>query len=299
MTPRNTFFRKSTRFSIAGAALVLPLALAGCTSATTPAQETTSETAPAATNQHVHGIFVDQVSSKVLLATHEGLYDATGKTPVKVSTDTIDLMGFTPTADPQVFFGSGHPGPGSALPNPVGLIRSTDAGKTWEHLSRQGKSDFHALSATDHGLVAFDGTLSTSADGITWETSPASFSPAVLAGNPATSVVLATTQQGLQRSTDSGKTWNAVPNAPLMQFVSFAASTEKAPTDAVGVAPDGSVHISTDAGLMWTAVGRVDGEVQAVTAQAGDSGKPAIWVATAAGVQSSSDGGATFGPATP
>ncbi len=299
MTPRNTIFSKNTRFSIAGVALVLPLALAGCASATTPGPEMTPASAPASTTQHVHGIYVDQVSTKILLATHEGLYDATGKTPVKVSTETIDLMGFTPTADPQVFYGSGHPGPGSTLPNPVGLIRSTDAGKTWEPLSRQGESDFHALSATDHGLVAFDGKLSTSADGVKWETSPASFSPAVLAGNPATSVVLATTQQGLQRSTDSGKTWNAVPNAPLMQFVSFAASTEKAPADAVGVAPDGSVHISTDAGLTWTAAGRVEGEVQAVTALAGASGKPAIWVATATGVQSSSDGGATFGPAVP
>ncbi|WP_315913547.1 F510_1955 family glycosylhydrolase [Arthrobacter sp. lap29] len=299
MTPRNIFLRKNTRFSIAGATLALPLALAGCTSATTSAPETTPATAPAATSQHVHGIYVDQVSSKVLLATHEGLYDATSKTPVKVSTDTIDLMGFTPTADPEVFYGSGHPGPGSALPNPVGLIRSTDAGKTWERLSRQGKSDFHALSATDHGLVAFDGKLSTSADGITWEKSSASFSPAVLAGNPATSVVLATTQQGLQRSINSGKTWGAVPDAPLMQFVAFAPSPEKAPTDAVGIAPDGSVHISTDAGLTWTPTGRVESEVQALTALAGDSCKPAIWVSTATGVQSSSDGGATFGPATP
>ncbi len=240
---------------------------------------------------------MDQVSSKVLLATHEGLYDATGKTPVKVSTETIDLMGFTPTADPEVFYGSGHPGPGSALQNPVGLIRSADAGKTWEPLSRQGKSDFHALSATDHGLVAFDGKLSTSVDGITWETSSPSFSPAVLAGNPATSVVLATTQQGVQRSTNSGKTWNAVPNAPLMQFVAFAPSPEKAPTDAVGIAPDGSVHVSTDAGQTWTPTGTVQGEVQAVTALVQASGKPAIWVATATGIQLSTDAGSTFGPA--
>ncbi|MFQ4149570.1 F510_1955 family glycosylhydrolase [Arthrobacter sp. LAPM80] len=295
MTPRNVSLSKTTRFSIAGAALVLPLLLAGCTSATTPTPQTTL----ASTTQHVHGIYVDQMSSKVLLASHDGLYAAAGKTLVKVSTDTIDLMGFTPTADPRVFYGSGHPGPGSALPNPVGLIRSTDAGKTWVTLSRQGKSDFHALSATDHGLVAFDGKLRTSADGITWETSSASFSPAVLAGNPATSVVLATTQQGLQRSTNSGSTWNAVPTAPLMQFVAFAPSPEKAPTDAVGIAPDGSVHVSTDAGLTWTAAGRVKGEVQAVTALAQASGKPAIWVATADGVQSSSDGGATFGPVTP
>ncbi|MEO8222403.1 MAG: F510_1955 family glycosylhydrolase [Specibacter sp.] len=294
MTPRTLFSR--TRLPLAGAALLLPLVLLGCAPTTAPAAAPEPVSADVG---HVHGISVDPVSTQILLATHDGLYDATGPTMTKIDTETIDLMGFTATADPKVFYASGHPGPGSTLPEPVGLIRSSDAGKTWEPLSRGGQSDFHALSSTDHGLVAFDGKLRTSADGVTWATSTASFAPAVLAGNPSTSVVLATTQKGLQRSTDSGKTWKAVPNAPLMQFMSFAASTGKAPTDAVGVAPDGSVHTSTDAGLTWTAVGRVDGEVQAVTALAGDSGKPAIWVAAAIGVQSSSDGGVTFGPATP
>lgn len=296
MTLRSLFSR--THLPLASTVLLLPLALLGC-SPTTTAVAPEPVPAPAG---HVHGIFVDPASTRILLATHDGLYDATGPTGTtmaKIGTETIDLMGFTPTADPQVFYASGHPGPGSTLPDPVGLIRSTDAGKTWEPLSRQGTSDFHALTATGHGLIGFDGKLRTSADGITWETSSTSFNPAVLAGNPATSVVLATTQQGLQRSTDSGKTWNAVPNAPLMQFVSFAASNEKAPTDVAGVAPDGSVYVSTDAGLTWTATGRVDGEVQAVTALAQASGKPAVWVATATGVQSSSDGGATFGPLIP
>lgn len=294
MTPRTILFRNHTRFSVAGAALALPLALAGCTPATT----TAPEAAPAATTQHVHGIFVDPVSTEILLATHDGLYDATGTSTVKVGTDTIDLMGFTPTADPKVFYASGHPGPGSKLPNPVGLIRSTDAGKTWEPVSRQGQSDFHALSVTDNGLVAFDGKLSTSADGIAWEPSSASFSPAALAGNPSTSVVLATTEQGLQRFTDSGKTWKSVQGAPVLQFAAFAASTEKAPTDVAGITPDGSVHISSDAGLTWTPTGRVEGQVQAVTALAGANGKPAIWVATTTSIQRSSDGGTTFGPAT-
>ncbi|ALE92348.1 hypothetical protein AOC05_08490 [Arthrobacter alpinus] len=297
MTPRTLFSRP--RLPLLGAALLLPLALFGCTPATTSA--VTPEPVPASAG-HVHGISVDPVSMQILLATHDGLYDATGKTPVKIGTETIDLMGFTATADAKAFYASGHPGPGSTLPEPVGLIRSLDAGKTWEPLSRGGQSDFHALSSTDHGLVAFDGKLRTSADGLTWATSTASFTPAVLAGNPATSIVLATTQEGLQRSTDSGKTWSAVPGAPLMQFVSFAAESGKAgpaPTHVVGIAPDGNVHVSTDAGLTWTPAGKVEGQVQAVTALAGTAGIPGIWVATAEGVQSSSDGGATFAPAVP
>lgn len=288
-----------TRLPLLSAALLLPLTLIGCTPPTTTAA---APEPVSADDGHVHGIVVDPVSKQILLATHDGLYDATNKTLVKIGAQTIDLMGFTATADPLVFYASGHPGPGSTLPNPVGLIRSLDAGKTWEPLSRGGQSDFHALSSTDHGLVAFDGELRTSVDGVAWATSTASFTPAGLAGNPATSIVLATTEDGLQRSTDSGKTWKAVPDAPLMQFVSFAnesAGAGAAPTQAVGITPDGNVNTSSDAGLTWTQVGKVEGQVQAVTAVAGTAGKPRIWAATAEGVQSSSDGGATFSLATP
>ncbi|WP_125610016.1 F510_1955 family glycosylhydrolase [Specibacter cremeus] len=282
------------RRSAVAAILALPLLLAGC-SAAPPAVDPASA---AAALGHVHGITVDPVTTKILLATHDGLYDATRKDAVKIS-DTIDLMGFTATAEPNVFYASGHPGPGSTLPNPVGLIRSKDAGKTWEPVSRQSLSDFHALTVSGNGLVAFDGRVRTSTDGSTWETSTVTFAPAVLAGSPASTVVLATAQDGLQRSTDSGKTWQAVPNAPLIQFAAFAAVVDNAPTEAVGVAPDGQVFVSIDAGLTWTASGRISGQVEAITAMEGSAGKPWLWAATTTGVQVSTDGGATFRPAVP
>lgn len=291
MQPR--FSRSRARQTAVAAVLTLPLVIAGC-SAATPAVDP----APAANALgHIHGISVDPATTKILLATHDGLYDATKKTAVKVS-DTIDLMGFTPTAEPNVFYASGHPGPGSSLPNPVGLIRSADAGKTWQPVSRGGKSDFHALTSSGGGLVAFDGQLRTSSNGASWTNSPATFTPAVLAGSPASTVVLATTQDGVQRSTDAGKTWQPVSNSPVIQFAAFATSMEKAPTEAVGVSPDGSVHVSTDAGLTWTATGKINGQVEAVTAMEGGAGKPWIWAATTTGVQVSTDGGATFRPAT-
>ncbi len=55
---------------------------------------------------------------------------------------------------PDHFYASGHPGPGVELPAPVGLIESRDGGATWDPLSRQGESDFHALTASDAGVVA-------------------------------------------------------------------------------------------------------------------------------------------------
>ena len=122
-------------------------------------------------------------------------------------------MGFT-AADHGVFYASGHPGPGSDLPNPFGLIRSTDGGKTWEQLSRQGESDFHALTTTKSGIVGLRRGTSHQPGRKTWTTVAAGFAPAALAGHPDSDTVLATTPEGIQRSTDGGKTWERDSPAP-------------------------------------------------------------------------------------
>lgn len=273
-------------------AAALLLTLSACTSGPTPG--TAPSTAAAGLpSSHVHGLSVNRETGQVLLATHEGLFDVT-KSPAAQIGDTNDLMGFTAAADQGVFYASGHPGPGSDMPNPMGLIRSTDGGKTWEQLSRQGESDFHALATARSGIVAYDGTLQTSPDGKTWTAATAEFVPAVLAGNPETDTVLATTREGLQRSTDGGKTWQLNTAAPIIQFAAFGSGTE-----VVGVEPNGSVHYSPDAGSTWTLTGRIEGQVQAITAVKETDGKPWIWAATTEGLVISTDGGVLFRPPTP
>lgn len=275
----------------AGAALLLTLSACN-PGPTAGAPDTgTAQSTPASglPSSHVHGLGVNGDTGQVQLATHDGLFDVT-KSPAAKIGDTNDLMGFT-AAGPGTFYASGHPGPGSALPNPMGLIRSVDGGKTWEQLSRQGESDFHALTASKSGIVAYDGTLRTSPDGKTWTTATAGFAPAVLASTPETETVLATTPKGLQRSTDGGKTWKLNTAAPIMQFVAFASGTE-----VLGLEPDGSVHYSADAGSTWARTGRIEGEVQAITAMERAEGKPGIWAATTAGIVVSTDAGATFRP---
>ena len=240
---------------------------------------------------HVHGLSVSSTTGQVLLATHDGLFDITKQPAAKIGA-TNDLMGFTGGTDHGVLYASGHPGEGSDLANPLGLIRSTDAGKTWETLSRQGESDFHALTATKSGIVGFDGALRTSPDGKTWTTEAADFVPAALAGNPTSDTVLATTPQGIHRSTDGGKTWNTVDSGPVVQFAAFAS-----PAEAVGIEPDGTVHISADAGATWTRKGKIQDTVQAVAAVNGPEASPTIWAATASGLVVSTDAGVTFRPA--
>ncbi|MCO4239200.1 F510_1955 family glycosylhydrolase [Pseudarthrobacter raffinosi] len=278
--------------SIPATAASLLLVLAACT-APAGAPESSSSAATGYPSAHVHGIAVDEATGKIMVATHEGLFDVTARPAVKIS-PTIDLMGFSPTEDPDVFYASGHPGKGSTLPNPVGLIRSGDGGKTWEELSRQGESDFHAMTMTKSGVVAFDGILRTSPDGKTWNTSSAGFQAAVLAGNPGSDTVLATTQQGLQRSTDGGKTWQLLGSGPLVQFAAFATNT-----DAIGIEPSGAVHYSADGGATWAPKGSLNGEIQAVTTAKAADGQLNIWAATGDGVLVSKDSGASFTPYDP
>ncbi|MFP3442760.1 hypothetical protein R0K18_33995, partial [Pantoea sp. SIMBA_133] len=54
-----------------------------------------------------------------------------------------DYMGFT--AVDEGFYTSGHPGKDSDLPNPLGLKKSTDGGRSLENLGFEGESDFHTI----------------------------------------------------------------------------------------------------------------------------------------------------------
>jgi photosystem II stability/assembly factor-like uncharacterized protein len=276
---------------ISGAAAVV-LALAACTPVTepSPGASSTEHAGSGLPSAHIHGLAVSGDTSQVLLATHEGLFDVTTEPATKIGA-TNDLMGFTAGQEEGIFYASGHPGPGSNFPNPLGLIRSVDGGKTWEPLSRQGESDFHALTTTKSGIVAFDGALRTSPDGKTWTTVAADFVPAALAGHPDSDTVLSTTRDGVQRSTDGGSTWTLVKSSPVIQYAAFAH-----PMEAVGVEPNGTVHYSADAGATWIRKGRIDGQVLAIAAVKGADGSPWIWAATAEGIIVSTDGGATFRP---
>lgn len=276
---------------IASAAALI-LALAACTQAPEPSPEATSphHAGNGLPSTHIHGLTVSGDTGQVLLATHDGLFDVTKDPATKIG-DTNDLMGFTAGQGEGIFYASGHPGPGSELPNPLGLIKSGDGGKTWEQLSRQGESDFHALTTTKSGIVAFDGQLRASPDGKTWTTVAADFIPAALAGHPNSDTVLATTNVGIRRSTDGGKTWTLVESSPVIQYAAFAH-----PAEAAGVEPDGTVHFSADAGATWIRKGRIDGQVQAIAAVKGGDGNPWIWAATDGGIIVSTDGGATFRP---
>lgn len=194
---------------------------------------------------HVHGLVVDADGS-VRAGTHDGVRVIDTDGTVTAVGPQDDLMGMTGLPGTMRLISSGHPGPGSPLPNPVGLIRSDDGGATWESVSLAGQIDFHALALTDDYIVGFDGFtgLVTSTDrGATWQqgASMAAVSLAAVGDE-----VWATTPDGVMHSTDRGATFTPLDGAPLLWQVS-------AGTDGSlwGVDVDGLAWRSTD-GQAWT-----------------------------------------------
>lgn len=199
------------------------------TTSPAPGQSPQPEREPAVTDivlstpiTHVHGLVVD-ADGAVRAGTHEGVrvIDVDGQVEDVGPTD--DLMGMTGIPRSDVLFTSGHPGPGSSLPNPLGLMRSDDGGATWTPLSLQGQVDFHALAVSGDRVVGFDGSaglLLSEDGGRTW-TPGADVTPVSLAMVGET--VWAATPQGLQVSDDGGATFESRPDSPLLWVVAAGA----------------------------------------------------------------------------
>ena len=275
--------------------MVVPVAalsavlLTGCGAADDAAAGPSTAPRPAMSAlDHVHGVAVDPADGAVLVASHEGLFRLSAEGDAGVG-PVIDLMGFA-VVGPGHFVASGHPGPGVDLPQPVGLIESTDGGNSWQVLSRAGESDFHTLAVTDGGVLGYDGSLLRSADGENWEQLELPAPPASLAATTDRQQVLATTGQGLLLSADAGNSWSPVPDAPILQLADWAADGRTA----VGIDPTGAVWTSSDGAASWQSTTRLDAAPQAMDVSAAADGSIRVLVATAAAVYESRDGGQTF-----
>jgi hypothetical protein len=106
---------------------------------------------------HVHGLGVNPADDALYLATHTGLYrlDRDSEVAERVGERHQDTMGFTVVGRNR-FFGSGHPDLRDDLPSHLGLVESTDAGKTWEPVSLLGEADFHVLRIGGDRIYGYD-----------------------------------------------------------------------------------------------------------------------------------------------
>lgn len=193
----------------------------------TPAPESgdassTAGTALTPALDHVHGLHLD-AEGRVLAGTHTGLFvlNPDGAT-TRVGDADDDFMGLTGAPGTDNLYASGHPGPSSSAPNPLGLIESVDGGQSWATKSLSGEVDFHALTTDGNTLVGFDtanGIRTSTDSGVSWTDGIEIAARALAITDEG---IWATTAGGLQLSTDIGRTFASVPAAPELLLISAA-----------------------------------------------------------------------------
>lgn len=272
---------RGRRYGLLAAGVAGVLTIAGCRS-DAPVATADGEV----TLEHVHGLAVDPADGELYAGTHYGVVRVSEDGELTRIADRVrDFMGFT-VIGPKHYLASGHPGEGESGPSNLGLIESTDGGQTWTTLSLEGDADFHALDVAQGVIYGYSGgRLLVSDDKTDW-TDRGAASIADLAVDPAQPQrLLLTTEQGVALSEDGGQTVTLVPGAPLLQLVAWSSD----PAVVVGVAPDGTVHGSTDGGRTWEERGQAGGAPEALGVD-GDN----VYVAVDGAIVSSTDGGSSF-----
>lgn len=237
---------------------------------------------------HVHGLGVNPADGALFVATHYGMFRIDGSgSAARVGESYQDTMGFT-VVGPNEFLGSGHPdvaGINAGLPGLLGLVRSGDAGESWDTVSLTGEVDFHTLVNREGIVYGWDSTggrFMVSTDRITWDTR-STIDLVSFVVDPADGAhVVAATPAGIVESADGGRSWSAA-SAPVLATLSWESDA-----GLWGVDPSGD--IMQRSGARWTSVGSLPSSPQALLvesdvmyAAAGGSGEPA-------GIYRSSDG---------
>ena len=243
---------------------------------------------------HVHGLGVDPADGVLYAATHTGLFRIPeAGAAERVANRAQDTMGFS-VVGPGRFIGSGHPDPreDDVRPPLLGLIESDDRGQTWDRISLHGEADFHALHAAHGQVYGYDSTSQTfmvTEDRKKWDRR-SQLPMADFAVDPADpDTVLATTERGVVRSADGGRSWTRAEAAPVLVVLAWAEQGQ-----VYGVAPDGTVQRSENGGTTWEARGSVGGQPEAITVDVRD-GQERLYVAAAErGILVSADQGRTF-----
>lgn len=253
----------------------------------------TSREAEAVRIEHVHGLGVNPADGRVYAAAHNGLFRLSADAPaVPAGAGVQDTMGFT-VVGPNRFLASGHPAaPEPGEPRHLGLMESVDAGASWQTLSLSGAADFHVLRFrhdTVYGYNSVSQQLMVSRDRTVWQ-SRSTLDLRDFVVSPASSeTLLATTQSGLQRSADGGRTW-ASADGPSLLLLDWQDSGRL-----WAVATSGDVLRSDDGGAAWTKAGRTPASATAFAAYEGD-----LYVAThEQGILHSGDSGITWTPLHP
>jgi len=246
------------------AALLAVVALAACgDDGASDAGRTGSDPGRAGNDagvEHIHGLGVNPADDALMIATHSGLFRAAPgrQTPERVGDRRQDTMGFT-VVGPDRFLGSGHPDLRDDLPPLLGLIRSDDAGRSWQPVSLLGQADFHVLRTAGpriYGVNSADGRLLVSDDGgHRWAARTPPGPLLDLAAHPdVRDRIVVSGEDGLHVSRDAGRRWRRLAS-DRAGLLAWPAEDALYLVDA-----SGAVHRSRDGGTAWAQVGTTGGQ---------------------------------------
>jgi photosystem II stability/assembly factor-like uncharacterized protein len=286
------------------AALATALAAGGCASVSTmPTLKSTALVDRSRKPPLVNSLDVDPRDGSFLLTTNRGFFripkDGGGYRRLRSTVSATD--GTTPVGTFLTVFplrrgellGSGHPDDRhSKLPQFLGVLASTDDGRTWRIISREGLADLHVIRTEAGRIYGFDavlGAMLVSTDGgRNWaeHAAPRGQLMADFVVDPRDpNYLLASTEDTLFRSTDAGKTWRPLAPATTARLAWVR------PGRIVRADKDGTVYESTDRGSSWRRIGNAGSEVWKLKAVSATT----IYAAIGDGsIRRTTDGGKTW-----
>lgn len=235
------------------------------------------------TLSHIHSVraFGDQV----ILGTHEGLFRYVDeKNVLLMSKEIFDVMGLAVLG--KQLYASGHPGSGSNLPQPVGLLISTDNGKSWKQAGLQGEVDFHLLEtagADMYGVDSGSGDLLYSKNmGKSWVSRGKNLFSSIAINPTKAGVALALREGKLISTQKSFTTMRAVDSALSFTSIDWLGKSLLATSGK-------SLYRSGDQGVSWKKVSDFPESVSTVT-----QSLKIIAVVSGNSIYKSINGGKTF-----
>ncbi len=185
---------------------------------------------------HVHGLFFSRDGKSLFVPSHTGLAVFRGGAWSEANGPIHDFAGFSMSE--KAMYASGHPPPGSSLPDPLGLVKSTDGGETWLSLSLGGEADFHLIAAGYRSGAVY-----------------------VLSSRPNKAMP----NPGLHVTRDEGRTWIRAAARGLEGEI-FGVSAHPQEAGTIAIATSAGLYLARDGGESFR---RIDGR-QAATAVAFD-----------------------------
>jgi len=253
--------------------VLVALGLLGCGEDSSPGQRLVDPRKDPAVN----GLTQEPGSRAVLLSTNLGLYRiAPGADRAQRVKSMVVAQGATSpvgralavaSGDSSTLLGSGHPDDQRGkLPPFLGLMTSTDQGRTWKVRSRIGLADLHSIVPAHDRIYALDtvldGLLIGDKSGRRWQERLTPGSRMVdLAVDPRDpAYLLASDKHGIFRSDDEGRSWRQIApgDSPRIAWPANGA--------AYRADRDGRVSSSSDRGVSWRPLTLVKGRPAWLTA---------------------------------